>query len=285
MPTKFNISRLSIFIVVFLWTIICLAIAGHFQSLLVSSDLTHFIPFALFVCSASALILLVLLGCTLRRERNPISTRIELGCLGFLGVLWLALGAFLITSDSSDADVECYSSTDDTDPVDVSGFSTETYQAQYRVLEAFSLFNVILVWSFFLFLLGLTLRHHLRGNRKVWRTPVNIYPWFAPRSSPQSKQLPAPVTSRSRSRGRSHGVSDARAYAEKNAKYTGGDKYTGEKPAKYNGDKGAARTYQYPTQRGTATYVVWTPQGHTVPVRAHTRETRDKYKRDASPRR
>ncbi|KAH0839742.1 hypothetical protein J3R83DRAFT_682 [Lanmaoa asiatica] len=217
MPSKFNIVRASLYAVVLAWTIICLAIAAHFQSLLVITDLTRFVPFALFVCSASLLILLVLLVCSALRNRNPISTRIELGCLGLLGTFWLgasrcrlvvscaqvdvALGAFLASSDSENADVECFSSVDSSQLVDVAGctfpasllipwkrqshiiVSTETYQAQYRVLEAFSLFNVILVWGFLLFLLGMALKHYYRVNRNVWFIPVTAYPWFGPRSS------------------------------------------------------------------------------------------------------
>jgi hypothetical protein len=81
------------------------------------------------------------LGCTLLRERNPISTRVELGCLGLAGVFWLcenhsftfefskadpqecsALGGFLATSDSDTADVECFASADLTStPIDMPG--------------------------------------------------------------------------------------------------------------------------------------------------------------------
>jgi len=132
--------------------------------------------------------------------------------------------------------------------------STETYQAQYRVLEAFSLFNVILgkppesifenmslspvVWSFLLFLLALAVKHHYRVNRNVWYIAVTNYPWFG-KSTSQSN-LPAPISSRSRSKGR--------AYNEKDSGPWGYD------------------------ARG----------GHNIPARAHTV---DKYKRNASPRR
>lgn len=69
---------------------------------------------------------------------NPVSTRLELACLGLAGTFWLgesitiiaapiaahvestALGAFLASSDSEDADVECFVSDTDT-PVDVPG--------------------------------------------------------------------------------------------------------------------------------------------------------------------
>ena len=106
------------------------------------------------------------LGFGLWRDRNPISTRVELGCLGLAGVLWLgtlllpiaensrvdhysflltALGAFLGSSESGDSDVECYSAADSQQqPMEMPGFNTETFHAQYRVLEAFSFFNIIL---------------------------------------------------------------------------------------------------------------------------------------------
>ncbi|KAH7929459.1 hypothetical protein BV22DRAFT_1029508 [Leucogyrophana mollusca] len=256
MPSKFNIVRASIYGAALLWTIICLAIAAHFQSLLVITDLTRFVPFSIFVCSASLLILVVLLGCSVLRNGNPISTRIELGCLGLLGTFWLALGAFLASSDSENADVECFASESDTDPIDIPGFSTDTYQAQYRVLEAFSLFNVILIWGFLLFLLGMALRHHFRVNRRVWYISVTSYPWFGKGSSSGAK-LPAPVSarSRSRSRGRNYDRDD---------------------------EKDIPSTWRYASRRGETDYSVWTSQGHKVPARAHTV---DKFKRNASPRR
>lgn len=247
MPSKFNIVRASIYGVVLLWTVICLAIAAHFQSLLVINDLTRFVPFAIFVCSASMLVLLTLLGCSVLRTGNPISTRIELGCLGLLGTFWLALGAYLASSESENANVECFSSADETTPVDVTGFSTDTYQAQYRVLEAFSLFNVILIWGFLIFLLGMAVKHYYRVNRNVWFISVTSYPWFG--SNAKSAKLPAPVVSRSRSRGRT---------------------YEKEDPELWRKGSGSSRhrDLRYPVYK--------------APPRAYTA---DKYMRNASPRR
>lgn len=185
---------------VLVWTIVCLAIAAHFQSLLVSSDLTRFVPFAIFVCSASLLLIVALLGFGFWRERNPISTRVELGCLGLVGVLWLALGAFLGSSDSADSDVECFSTNDTTQvPMEMSGFNTETFHAQYRVLEAFSIFNIILIWAFLLMLLTLALRQHRWGNRGIWLESVTAFPWFAGRDAQTGKlpvALPDPVSAK-----------------------------------------------------------------------------------------
>jgi len=204
MPSVFNIIRGSIYSAVLLWTVVCLAIAVHFQGILVASDLTHFVPFAIFVSSASLLVTVAFLASTLFKDRNPVSTRIELCGLGLLGVLWLALGVFLTISESAEADVECSSDSDSA----ASGFSSETYHAQYHVLEAFSLFNTILVWGFLLFLLFLALRQHRWGYNKVWLYPAPTYPWFSQGPTDASKyaqqsRLPAPVTAQASRRGAS----------------------------------------------------------------------------------
>ncbi|KAI9000977.1 hypothetical protein BD414DRAFT_18108 [Trametes punicea] len=202
MPPVFNIVRACVYLAVLVWTIICLAIAAHFQSILVSSDLTRFVPFAIFVCCASLLIFVALLAFGLWKERNPISTRVELGCLGLAGTLWLALGAFVASSDSEMADVECFSSADsDAEPIELPGFNTETYHAQYHVLEAFSFFNMILIFGFLALLLVLAVRQHRAGTKHVWVLPVSMIAWFGRSGRPQGK-LPAPVTHRSRSQSR-----------------------------------------------------------------------------------
>ncbi|KAI0375674.1 hypothetical protein BV20DRAFT_959689 [Pilatotrama ljubarskyi] len=202
MPPVFNIVRACVYLAVLVWTIICLAIAAHFQSILVSSDLTRFVPFAIFVCCASLLIFVALLAFGLWKERNPISTRVELGCLGLAGTLWMALGAFVASSDSEMADVECFSSADtDSEPIELPGFNTETYHAQYHVLEAFSFFNMILIFGFLVLLLVLALRQHRAGTKHVWMLPVSMIAWFGRSGRPQGK-LPAPVTHRSRSQSR-----------------------------------------------------------------------------------
>ncbi|KAI0722937.1 hypothetical protein C8Q76DRAFT_721005 [Earliella scabrosa] len=201
MPPVFNIVRVCVYVAVLIWTIICLAIAAHFQSILQPSDLTRFVPFAIFVCCASLLIIIALLAFGLWKERNPISTRVELGCLGLAGTLWLALGAFVASSESELADVECFSSSDaDAEPIDIPGFNTETYHAQYRVLEAFSFFNMILIFGFLVLLLVLTLRQHRAGKKHVWTEPVTDM-WLA-RNGRAVGKLPAPVTHRSRSQSR-----------------------------------------------------------------------------------
>lgn len=202
MPPVFNIVRVCVYVAVLVWTIVCLAIAAHFQSILQTSDLTRFVPFAIFVCCATMVIIVALLAFGLWKERNPISTRVELGCLGLAGTLWLALGAFVASSDSEMADVECFSSSDaDAEPIDIPGFNTETYHAQYHVLEAFSFFNMILIFTFLVLLLVLAIRQHRAGTKHVWVLPVTMISWFGRTGRPVGK-LPAPVTQRSRSRSR-----------------------------------------------------------------------------------
>jgi len=223
MPPLFNLIRIGVFVTVLLWTLIVLAIAIHFQGLLLTNDLTRFIPFAIFVSAATIVLLLALLLFGLRKA-NPISTRIELGCLGLDGVLWLVLAAFLITSDAENANVECFTSSSVSDqvPIEMPSFTTEIYQVQYRVLEAFSLFNVILILGFFLFLLFLAWWRHSRGERTVWTAPVTSVTWFYPRGyvmDDKEAKLPPPVTAPvDRSRSKNAGALSLPKDAEKQQK-------------------------------------------------------------------
>jgi hypothetical protein len=268
MFSTFNIIRASIYSLVFLWSIICLAIAAHFQSVLSASDLTRFVPFAIFVSSATLAIILVLSAFSVRSNMNPVSTRIELGCLGLMGTFWIALGAFLASSDSESASVECFVSQTDLTPIQ-DGFSTETYQAQYRVLEAFSLFNAILIWGFLLLLFGLALKHHKNGHKDIWFSPVTTFDWFGRgSSSKKAGKLPVPVTSRpSRSRSRSRPPA---AVAAAPPRRQVSDRHT--------------RTPRPPQGRQ--------PQMAYIPAEQRPTRTRttdryrpDYYRRDASPRR
>jgi len=181
MPTLFNLIRTSLYGTIILFTVICLALAAHLQTVLAASDLTRFIPFAIFVCTVSLLIFLGLLGASFfLRERNPISTRIELPSLGFAGLLWLILGVYLATSDSQSADVECFASATDTQPLDDSSasFHTDQYQAMYRVIDAFSLINATLILLFAFGLLFLALRKQRMGDDHMWHGPVTSCAWF-----------------------------------------------------------------------------------------------------------
>ncbi|KAJ7507823.1 hypothetical protein B0H11DRAFT_1968815 [Mycena galericulata] len=204
MPSLFTTLRTSLYGSVFIATLICLAMAGHFESVLAASDLTRFVPFALFVCCVGLLVISCLLGFSLLlRERNPISTRIELASLGLLGILWLSLGVFLSTSDSQSADVECFASESSTVALDdsTSDFQTEQYHAMYRVLMAFSLINAALVILAFITLLTLATRCHLNGDYHMWYGPVtagmlNDYSKAKPtrRQATKSSILPTVMT-------------------------------------------------------------------------------------------
>ncbi|KAJ8509338.1 hypothetical protein ONZ45_g8489 [Pleurotus djamor] len=179
--TLFNTIRSCIYGSVLLFTVICLAMAGHFQQILASSDLTRFVPFAIFVCTASMVIIICLLAFSfIFKERNPISTRIELACLGLAGILWLVLGVYLTTSESQDADVECFASESDVVPMDesIAAFQTDQYQAMYRVLMTFALMNAILLLFSFFTLLALALIRHRSGDEHMWYGPVTSCAWF-----------------------------------------------------------------------------------------------------------
>jgi len=191
--TLFNTIRTCIYVSVFLFTLICLAMAGHFRNVLAPSDLTRFVPFAIFVCVASLVIIVVLLGFSfIKKERNPISTRIELACLGLLGTFWLVLGVYLTTSESQSADVECFADESSLVPLDptLAPFQTEQYHAMYRVLMVFTLFNAFLMLFSFFTLLGLALIRHFTGDQHMWYGPVTSCAWF---NRYQSSGLPGPA--------------------------------------------------------------------------------------------
>jgi len=264
MFSTFNIIRASVYSSVFICSIICLAIAAHFQSVLSASDLTRFVPFAIFVSSATLAIILVLSAFSVRRNMNPVSTRIELGCLGLMGTFWIALGAFLASSDSETANVECFVSATDLTPID-GGFSTETYRAQYRVLEAFSLINAILILGFLLLLLILALRHHTKGDKDVWYSPVNALDGSG-HDLKKATKLPPPVTAR-------------RAHSQSKQQYT-------PTPKRHVSEK---RTYTHrPSQtRQPQPQTAYIPErrAHRSRSRPTERYRPDYYARDASPRR
>ncbi|KAL1678487.1 hypothetical protein EV122DRAFT_290264 [Schizophyllum commune] len=178
---SFKTARACLYAAVIVLTIICTGMAGYFASVLMHSSLTTFVPFALFVCASSILIFFCLLGFSaILAHRNPISTRIELGSLGLSGIFWLSLGALMASSAAQDADVECFSSEDSTTPLseDLASLKTDQFHAMYRVLEAFSLLNAILVLGFFLMLFGLAIRRHRLGDTHMWVGPVTSCAWF-----------------------------------------------------------------------------------------------------------
>ncbi|KXN86284.1 hypothetical protein AN958_10146 [Leucoagaricus sp. SymC.cos] len=188
MPSLFNTIRAALYGVVLLFTVICLAMAAHFQAVLAASDLTRFVPFAIFVCTASLFIFTILLVFSfLLKERNPISTRIELASLGLAGVFWLVLGVYLTTSESQDADVECFASDNPQVVLDaeVASFRTEQYQAMYRVLNAFALMNAVLIIFAGFTLLFLALRRHRNGEHHMWHGPVTSCAWFNTYDNPK----------------------------------------------------------------------------------------------------
>jgi len=181
MASLFNTIRACIYATVLLFTMICLAMVGHFQAVLEASDLTRFVPFGIFVCSSSMLTFIVLLSFGyFFRERNPVSTRIELACLGLIGMFWFVLGVFLVTSESKVAEVECFASASSTSPLEdnLATFHTDQYQAMYRVLMTFSLMNATIILLSALALLGLAVRRHLNGDNHMWHGPVTSCAWF-----------------------------------------------------------------------------------------------------------
>ncbi|PSR79882.1 hypothetical protein PHLCEN_2v6870 [Hermanssonia centrifuga] len=132
-------------------------------------------------------------------------------------------------------------------------------------------------------LLGLAIRHHRWGHRYVWTTSVTAYPWFAGRDAQTGKlpgaTLPPPVSAkRSTSRSQPRGAAVAERPNHEKRPSQRSQRPPQRRPSETRRDE--------PTRNETPTYVYWIP--HTPPEKAVTTETsrpRDKYHRDASPRR
>jgi hypothetical protein len=216
MVPLFSPIRYIIYGTVLAWSIIVLGVAAFLNHILVASPLTRFVPLAIFIASTTLFILVALLIFGLLPGSTLISqTRSELTAVAFSGVLWLGKSLFFIssglcsgwmwkvcapslvrsvfgrfcpialgvhTSTQALADVEC----DDDD----FKYDTRTYHAQYRVLQAFSLFNAILLWSFLLFFLYLSFRHHCAGHHEIWTSKATAYSCSGPAKNRSRTQSP-----------------------------------------------------------------------------------------------
>jgi len=192
MPSVFNIVRLSIFSIVLAWTLIVLGLASHLETMLIANDLTRFIPLSIFISVCTLLVIPTLLISGFLRQRFAVQqVRVELGLVGLLGILWLVLGIY--TAFEPDTQVECDFDGDDIwDESDE--FSTDMYHAQYRTLEAFSIFNAILLIAYFFLLLLLSMKEQIQSRTHVWISEVVHYPWFGIGANDDG--LPAPATSK-----------------------------------------------------------------------------------------
>lgn len=183
------------------WSLIVLGIGAFFDHLIIENDLTHYIPLAIFVAVCTLIIIptLLVFGSRLRTLLFA-QVRSELAFIGLLGLLWFILG--VSTASAEDVTISC-DFDGDGDFEESDEYSTETYQEQLRVLRAFSIFNALLLFGFFFFILFLAARQHRMGNKYVWTSSVTSYPWFGGVPPVPSKELnlshdslPAPVTAK-----------------------------------------------------------------------------------------
>ena len=163
-------------------------------------------------------------------------------------------------------------------------------------------------------LLFLSIRHHRWGNTHVWVSSVTAYPWFGGRDA-QTGKLPAPVSAK---RSASQRAPPPPVRSQSTRQAGGAGNYKDERlgrseekrlppaPAAAPAKRPSQRSQQSqqsqrrpvevrrgePTRNEEGTYVYWIP--HTPPEksarpsgrdRADARPVRDKYFRDASPRR
>jgi hypothetical protein len=202
MLSVFNIIRISIFSAVIAWSLIVLGVAAHLNTILIANEYTRFIPLAIFIAVLTLIIIpaLLIFG-FIRRPFMLQQVRMELAFVGLLGLLWFILGIY--TATSPDTEVECDFDGDGTFE-ESDEFSTDTFYAQFHCVEAFAIFNAILLLIYFFLLLLLSLRQHRAGYTEVWREPTTTYPWFgvasgmAPKGGAPLTDLPAPVMAKGR---------------------------------------------------------------------------------------
>ncbi|KAH7105709.1 hypothetical protein BKA62DRAFT_690618 [Auriculariales sp. MPI-PUGE-AT-0066] len=195
-----NFVRLCLYLAVVAWAAIVLGLACNFDKMLVASDLTRFVPLAIFIAATTMLVMIALLLAPIALRHNPITTLYELSSIAFLSVFWLALGCYTATAEMGD--VECYADEDETEPIEFAAFTTDIYHAQFRALEGFALINVFLLLGFLFFMLLQAYIQQRKGFRTVWSTPLALYPWFGGRrrnNRSNSTKLPPPVTAKGKS--------------------------------------------------------------------------------------
>jgi len=196
----FRAIRFSIFFTVMAWSLIVLGLAAFFDHLIISSDETRYVPYAIFVAVITLVTIpTLLIAGSLRRYMLLSQVRMELLFTGVLGLFWFILG--VTTGPAEDVEITCdFDGTGDF--VETDEYSTETYQEQLRVLRAFAIFNALLLLGYFLFLLFLAFRQHHMGRRIVWTSTAATYPWFgAPIVPPKEfdvsqESLPIPATAK-----------------------------------------------------------------------------------------
>ncbi|CAE6454237.1 unnamed protein product [Rhizoctonia solani] len=200
MAITVSILRLGLFALVMLWTLIIFALLVQFQTLVIPSEYTSFIPFGIIVSIMTFIILITLIFLA-RFQRNFMiaQVRSELLFVGLLGFMWFALGLYTSTGVLADIEVECTDGDEDGewDP-------SEALLAQYRVVKGFAFFNAILLLAYVLTLFIMCIRHHRAGRKQVWTARVPTFPWFVTglvkpgqsqeKRSAETSALPPPVT-------------------------------------------------------------------------------------------
>lgn len=169
-PNRLEALRIAIFALVFVSSLIALALAAHFLTVLQSNDLTHFIPFALFTSVASMIGMIALTGVVLVHKSKPVALKVELAIMAFVGILWLILSIFISTSPAESADVQCFSDGGDLlDDLD-GPFDSELFHAQYRALMAIGSVNAFILLILCAVLTYMALRHFTRTRDWVSTT-------------------------------------------------------------------------------------------------------------------
>ncbi|EIM92843.1 uncharacterized protein STEHIDRAFT_117796 [Stereum hirsutum FP-91666 SS1] len=274
MPSLFSVLHSCLLGFVLVLSLICLALAGHFQAILTPSHLTRDVPFAIAV---SCLGLVTMLGLIASGIWRLVSTRLELVGTGIMATLWLALAGSLAASEAKSAIVQCFASSSDSTVV--GGFTTEMYQAQYRVIESFAFVIAFLLFGFTLTAFILALRQHANGTSHVWVVPIAAVDWFgtmspSASSSPRINKLPFPTTTPSSPARRTRTRTFSRS--------------TREPPADDTEPLGTGanveKSHRHARNVSTPIYHQWAQRGReAISNSARNSRVYDYWRRDASP--
>ncbi|KAH7887729.1 hypothetical protein F5I97DRAFT_1804847 [Phlebopus sp. FC_14] len=167
MTILFTNLRLIGYVSVFLLSGTVLGLAANFARLFLPRINHDFTIFSLVVPSVTILTFLCLI-----QFAQPI---IEVPVHFFLGVLWLAMGAW---SADIIGYVQCYALAGQEQPTQSGTMSAQTYCYEMKVIEALSWSIFVLFAFFFVIVFGLTTRAVAFGRYFAWREHISQLGWF-----------------------------------------------------------------------------------------------------------
>jgi len=159
--------RMGTYFVIFLASVIVLAISSHFAVIFLPQFHADIIVFGLLVSAVTiTTIVLVLL------RSQP---RWDVVLLFVMAALWLALAAF---ATDYIGHIQCIDLTGQTTQTNSGSISAVQYCRELKVILSFSWANFAILTLSFIVLLALILRVQAQGRQYAWRESMSNIPWF-----------------------------------------------------------------------------------------------------------